>query len=90
MWCMLLKGFGGVKVEEKGGSVKSFNPIDRRHACLEKKGTHHVVSGTNDTFGFAVLGDVYGQDRRSVAPKDERKAQAALLSNSRPLSHCKD
>ena len=54
--CTELESFGGVKVEEECGSVKSFNPIDWRHACLEKKGTNHVISGANDTFSFAVLG----------------------------------
>jgi hypothetical protein len=37
VWGAVLKGFSGVKVEQESGSVKSFDPIYWRHACLEKK-----------------------------------------------------
>jgi hypothetical protein len=36
MRCKVLKGFGGVKIEKKRGSVKSVNPIDWGHTGLER------------------------------------------------------
>ena len=51
----VLKGFGGVKVEQECGSVKGFDPIYGGHTCLEKKGSDHVICRANDALGFAVL-----------------------------------
>jgi hypothetical protein len=37
VWGVILKCFCMLKIEEKRGSMKGFNPINWRHTSLEKK-----------------------------------------------------
>lgn len=44
--CVVLKGFGGVTVDEMCGGVKSLDPKERRKAGLKEQRAHDVIKGT--------------------------------------------
>ena len=76
----MLEGFGRVKVEQERGSVKSFNPVGWWHASLKKKGTHHVISRANDTFGFTILGrGVWARHSKGGAEGKEKHVSSFIV-----------
>ena len=56
VWGGFLQRLCGQNVDEVGGCLQSLNPKGRREGCLEQKGTHNIVDGTNDVLSLTVLG----------------------------------
>ena len=53
--CGKIESFGGLAIEKVGSGVKSLNPVRGREAGLKHKRPNNVISGTNNTFGLAIL-----------------------------------
>jgi hypothetical protein len=51
-----LNRLGGETIEEVCRGVKSLSPVAPRKMCLKEQSANDVIDGTNDTFGFTVLG----------------------------------
>jgi len=56
VWGGFLQHLCGQNVDEVGGCLQRLNPKGRREGCLEQKGTHNIVDGTNDALSLTVLG----------------------------------
>ena len=56
VWSGFLQRLGGQNVDEVGGYLQCLNPKGRWEGCLEQKGTHNVVDGTNDALSLTILG----------------------------------
>jgi hypothetical protein len=52
----------GEAVQQICGGVEPFYPVASRNRSLKKQGTHHIIDGVNDAFGFTIL-------RRSVGTR---------------------
>ena len=51
-----LNRLGGETIEKVCRGVKPLSPVASRKMCLKEQSANDVVDGTNDTFGFTVLG----------------------------------
>ena len=66
VWGGFLQRLCGQNVDEEGGCLQSLNPKGRREGCLEQKGTHNIVDGTNDALSLTVLGRGVGAGHAEV------------------------
>jgi len=47
---------GRENVKEQCGGGEGLNPIGWRDTSLEQEGANNIIDGTNNAFGFTVLG----------------------------------
>ena len=71
---------GGKKVEEVFSSMESLNPEGRGSRRLKQKGADNVISGTDDTLSFTVLGvGVRAAHAQVNAVSQEERAGAGVV-----------
>ena len=80
VWGGFLQRLCGQNVDEVGGCLQRLNPKGRREGCLEQKGTHNIVDGTNDALSLTVLGrSVWAGHAKVNAIGEEERAGGGVV-----------
>jgi hypothetical protein len=66
VWTGRANRLGGEAVQQICGGVEPFYPVASQNRSLKEQGTHHIIDGANDAFGFTIL-------RRSVGTRHLQK-----------------
>jgi hypothetical protein len=56
--------------------MEGLDPISHVKVSLKQKCAHDVIYGPNAAFGLAVLGEVWGQEKRKTDPLAVKKEQS--------------
>ena len=79
VWGGFLQRLGGQNVDEVGGCLQRLDPKGRREGCLEHKGTHNIVDGTNDALSLTVLGRGVGAGHAEVNTVGEEECAGGAV-----------
>ena len=76
---------GGEDVEEVGSGAKGSNPESGRNTGLKQKGTNDIISGTDNSFSFTVLGRSVWAGHAQVNTIGEEEGARARVVKLAPI-----